>query len=197
MQKILGGTLAIAAVGLAGCSSQPVPTGTSSGRVPPGWSTPAESGDARILPDDYEAFIDEWSQVLIRNMNEYPAFQNLPYRATVLFGDIVNKTDIISSVEFESVREGIKNRLLGSQTFNQRFRFLISRAQLDSLRRQEVNKPVAQERFDEMHTYLLNGTMFRVSRGDTHAYRMTYQLVNFETGEIVFAKEYYGKRFGR
>lgn len=193
--KTLALSLAVPALALAGC--QQPPQGTSSGRVPGGWSTPAEAGDARPLPDDYMAFADQWTQSLIRDLPGIPAFTDLPYRATILFGDIVNKTDIISSVEFEAVREKMKNNLMRSQTFNNNFRFLISRAHLDELRRREVNAPVEQQRFDENHTYLLNGTMFRVSRGDTHLYLITYELVNFRSGEIVWVQDYEGKRDGR
>ncbi|MBX3363608.1 MAG: hypothetical protein KF866_02475 [Phycisphaeraceae bacterium] len=196
MHRLCALFFALGTAGLAGCAAPP-PTGTGSGRVPQGWSTPAEAGDARILPDDYIAFSDAWTQALIAEMYDEPAFQGLPYRATILFGDIVNRTDIISSVEFEQVRERIKNNLMQSRDFRDRFRFLISRAQLDELRRREVNQPVDQQRFDEMHTYLLNGTMYRTSRTNTHSYLITYQLVNFRTGEIVFVRDFDDKRFGR
>lgn len=195
MSKLTHAGLLLAITTLAACES-PAPRGSSSGRVPPGWSTPAEAGDARPLPDDYMAFADTWARQLIQDMPHVPALIDLPYRATILFGDIVNKTDIISSVEFEMIREKIKNNLMRSRDFNDNFRFLISRAQLDELRRREVNKPVDQQRFDEQHTYLLNGTMFRVSRGDTHTYLITFQLVNFASGEIIWVQDYEGKRYG-
>lgn len=194
---VRSGAAVVASLGfvLGGC--QAPPTGTSSGRVPAGWSTPAEAGDARPLPDDYLSFVDVWCQALVRDLPGVPAFANLPYRATILFGDIYNRTDIISSTEFEAIRKKMQVTLMQSETFNNNFRFLISRAHLDELRRREVNTPVEQQRFDVDHTYLLNGTMYRISRGDTHLYMITYELVNFRTGEIVWTRDYEGKRYGR
>lgn len=184
-----------ALVVMSACQAAP-PRGTSSGRVPVGWSTPAEAGDARPLPDDLIAFSDDWAQSLMRDLPEIPAFTEDRGRATILYGDILNKTDFVSSTDFETVRERIKNQLMKSQSFKNRFRFLISRAQLDELRRREVSDPTMADRFDQDHTYLLNATMFRIGRSDTHYYLMTFELVNFLTGEIIWTDDYETKRYG-
>jgi hypothetical protein len=190
------GTIALAAAMLAACSSTPPPPrGSSGGRIPTEASTPAEVADPRILPADYMAFADEASQGLIRDLPDVPAFHDTPSRITILFGDMQNETGIISSTEFAMVREKIKNNLLRSRTFNDNFRFLISRAQLDELRRREVNTPTDPTRFDEQHTYLLNGTMFRVNRGNVNMYLVTFQLVNFTTGEVVWLRDYESKQW--
>lgn len=184
------------AVFAAGCQAPP-PPGTGSGRVPVGWSTPAEAGDARVLPDDYVEFSDQAVRALMNDLPDIAAFRDMEERATILYGDIYNRTANISSVEFETVRERIKNNLMQSRTFNEKFRVIIARAQLDELRRREVNRPVEEERFDEANTYLLNGTMYRIGRGDTHYYLMTFELVNFRSGEIVWVNDYESKRYGR
>lgn len=189
------GLFAAAALLLSACQATP-PTGTSSGRVPVGWSTPAEAGDARPLPDDLIAFSDDWAQSLIRDLPEIPEFADAPSRATIIYGDIVNKTDFVASTDFETVRERIKNQLMKSRTFKNHFRFLISRAQLDELRRREVNDPTMRDRFDQGHTYLLHGTMYRMGRGDTHYFLMTFELVDFLTGEIIWTDDYETKRYG-
>ena len=194
-RKLLLALVVGSLVVMTACQSSP-PRGTSSGRVPVGWSTPAEAGDARPLPDDLIAFSDDWAQSLMRDLPEIPVFSNAPTRATILYGDILNKTDFVSSTDFETVRERIKNQLMKSQSFKNRFRFLIARAQLDELRRREVNDPTMTDRFDQSHTYLLNGTMFRVGRGDTHYYLMTFELVDFTSGEIIWTDDYETKRFG-
>ncbi len=191
--------LMLSALGLAvlsGCATPP-PRGSGSGRVPVGWSTPAEAGDARVLPDDLLAFADEWSQSLMEDLGSLEEFAGRGPVATIVYGDIRNRTDIISSEEFELVRERIKDNLLKSRTFRERFRFLISRAQLEELRAQEVSDPGVGVRFDEEHTYLLNGSMFRIGRGDTHTYYFNFELVRFSDGAIIWSERYEGKRYGR
>lgn len=181
---------------LGGCQTPP-PTGSGSGRVPVGWSTPAEAGDARPLPDDLIAFSDDWSQSLMRDLADLPEFAPGPERVTIVYGDIQNKTDYVSSEEFELVRERIKDNLLTSRTFRERFRFIIGRAQLEELRAREVGDPGVGVRFDERSTYLLNGSMFRIGRGDTQTYYFNFELVNFGDGTIVWSDRYEGKRYGR
>ncbi|MCA9273403.1 MAG: hypothetical protein KDA31_10180 [Phycisphaerales bacterium] len=194
---LLAGTVACGAMLGAGCASTPPPPrGTSGGRVPIEATTRAEHYDPRILPADYMAFADEAAQGLIIDLPEIPEFTEAPGRPTIIFGDIQNETGIISSSEFELVREKIKNNLLRSRTFNNNFRFLIGRSQLDELRRREVNSPTNPARFDEANTYFLNGTMYRVERGrgDVNMYLVTFQLVNFDTGQVLWLRDYQSKR---
>lgn len=196
-RRLIGvGTIALASAMLAACASTPPPPrGSSSGRIPVEASTPAEVNDPRILPADYLAFADEAAQGLIIDLPEVPAFHETPSRVTILYGDIQNETGIISSTEFAFVREKIKNTLMRSRTFNDNFRFLISRAQLDELRRREVNTPTDPNRFDETNTYLLNGTMYRINRGNVNLYLVTFQLVNFTSGEVVWLRDYESKQW--
>ncbi len=190
------GTVALSASLLAACASTPSPPrGSSGGRIPIDDSTPAEIGDPRILPADYMAFADEAAQGLIRDLPEVGAFHETESRITILFGDIQNQTDMISDTEFEMVREKIKNNLMRSRTFNDNFRFLISRAQLDELRRREVNTPTDAVRFDEQHTYMLSGTMYRIDRGNVNLYLVTFQLVNFSTGQVAWLRDYESKQW--
>jgi PBP1b-binding outer membrane lipoprotein LpoB len=181
---------------VSGCSTNNPPRGTPSGRVPVGQSTPAEARDVRVLPADYMEFSDQLAAALVMDLPTVPAFAGV--RSTIVYGDIMNKTGNISSAEFELVRERMKNRLMQSQTFRQNFRFLISKSQLEELRAMETGPAGAAvgNRIDPNTTYFLNGTMFRVSRGDTSLYLMTFQLVSFTTGEIVWTKDYESKRWG-
>ncbi len=182
-------------LGLGGCSTPP--EGTGSGRVPVGWSTPAEAGDARVLPDDLVSFSDDWSQSLMRDLPEIPELRQAAERTTIVFGDIRNLTDYMSSEEFEFVRERIKDNLIASRTFRENYRFIIARAQLEELRAREVESPGVGVRFDESNTFLLNGSMFRTGRGDTHLYYFNFELVSFADGTIVWSDRYEGKRYGR
>lgn len=195
----VGGGMCVAAMlamVASGCSTNNPPRGTPSGRVPVGQSTPAEARDVRVLPADYMEFSDQLAAALVMDLPTVPAFAGV--RSTIVYGDIMNKTGNISSAEFELVRERMKNRLMQSQTFRQNFRFLISKSQLEELRAMETGPAGAAvgNRIDPSTTYFLNGTMFRVSRGDTSLYLMTFQLVSFTTGEIVWTKDYESKRWG-
>lgn len=195
----IGGALLIAVVAGAsiGCASNNPPRGTPSGRVGVGHSTPAEAGDGRVLPADYMDFAEQLASALVADLPTVPAF-NQGVRSTIVYGDIMNKTGNISSAEFELVREKMKNHLMQSQSFRQNFRFLISKAQLEELRAMETGPVGAAvgDRIDQASTYFLNGTMYRVARGDTSLYLMTFQLVSFTTGEIVWTKDYESKRWG-
>ena len=194
---LLAGSMAFGASLVAGCASTPPPPrGASGGRVPIEATTPAEHYDPRILPADYMAFADEAAQGLIIDLPEIPEFTQAPARPTIIFGDIRNETGIISSSEFELVREKIKNNLLRSRTFNNNFRFLIGRSQLDEMRRREVNTPTNPNRFDEQNTYFLSGTMYRVERGggDVNMYLVTFQLENFDNGQVIWLRDYQSKR---
>lgn len=192
-----GVAIGAAAMVLGACASQPPPRGSSSGRIPPGVSTPAEVADPRILPADYWTFADQAAQGLILDLPQVPEFHERPGRITILFGDIQNETGIISTTEFAAVREKIKNNMLQSRTFNQNFRFLVSRAQLDELRRREVNTPTNPDRFDERSTYTLNGTMYRIGRGNVNDYLITFQLMNFSDGQIVWVRDYQSRQWSR
>lgn len=190
------GMIALAASMLAACASTPPPPrGSSSGRIPVEASTPAEVNDERILPADYMAFADEASQGLIVDLPEVPQFHETTSRVTIIFGDIKNETRNISSTEFEMVREKIKNNLMRSTTFRENFRFVVGRAQLEELRRREVNTPTDPNRIDPQHTYTLNGTMYRVNRGNVNLYLVTFELMNLETGEIVWLRDYESKQW--
>lgn len=186
--------LALTLAALAACASPP--TGSGSGRVEGGWSTPAEAGDIRVLPDDLVTFSSFWAQQLIQDLPDIPQLTDGPDRATIIYGDIRNRTDVMSTSEFEVVRERIKDELLASRTFTQNFRFLISRDQLEQLRAREVSDPRVGQRFEEANTYLLNGTMGRIGRGDTAYYYFNFNLVNFLSGEQVWSERYEGKRYG-
>ncbi len=197
VRRVAGvGMVVVGLVG-AGCATNDPPRGLPSGRVDVGHSTPAEAGDVRVLPGDYMEYADQLASALVLDLPTVPAF-NQGVRSTIVYGDIMNKTGNISSAEFELVREKMKNRLMQSQSFRQNFRFLISKAQLEELRAMETGPSGAAvgDRIDQASTYFLNGTMYRVARGDTSLYLMTFQLVSFTSGEIVWTKDYESKRWG-
>lgn len=197
VKRVAGVWMLVVGMAGAGCTTNDPPRGLPSGRVDVGHSTPAEAGDVRVLPADYMEYADQLASALVLDLPTVPAF-NQGVRSTIVYGDIMNKTGNISSAEFELVREKMKNRLMQSQSFRQNFRFLISKAHLEELRAMETGPSGAAvgDRIDQASTYFLNGTMYRVARGDTSLYLMTFQLVSFTSGEIVWTKDYESKRWG-
>lgn len=189
---------------LGGCQSQP-PVGDRAGRVEVSDTTPPEAADSRPLVADYIEYSSQIADALMRDLMETsdlaPMYSD---RTTILYGDIKNETGIVSTNEFEVVRERTKNRLKQSRTFNDKFRFLTSRQRLEELQRTELggdlfNKDasgrVTNPRIDPADTLLLNGTMYRIARGPTSYYLMTFELVRFSDGEIVWTNDYETKRW--
>ena len=77
------------------------------------------------------------------------------------------------------------------------YRVLIDRYRLEELRAREVDDPNVGQRIDPNNTFLLNGSMYRTGRGDTHLYYFNFELVDFSVGEVVWSDRYEGKRYGR
>ncbi|MCL4221591.1 MAG: hypothetical protein KJZ65_09485 [Phycisphaerales bacterium] len=189
---------------LSGCASQP-PVGERSGRVNPSDTTPPEAADSRPLVADFIQYSDQIASALMRDMMDSEQLAPMHAdRTTVLYGDIKNETGIVSTNDFEVVRERTKNRLMQSRTFNNHFRFLTSRQRLEELQRTELGGDLFEKdaagrvRNPRIHpddTLLLNGTMYRISRGPTNYYLMTFELVRFSDGEIVWTNDYETKRW--
>ncbi len=197
---ILVGMLLVA----QGCQTQP-PYGNRAGRVEVSDATPPEAADSRPMVSDFISFSDQLAQRLMQDL-EYtdqlaPAYSD---RTTILYGDIKNETGMVSTNDFEVVRERMKNRLKQSRTFNQKFRFLTSRQRLEELQRTELGDDlfktdsagrVQNPRIHPEDTLLLNGTIYRIGRGGTSYYLMTFELVRFSDGEIVWVNDYEIKRW--
>ncbi|RMH11764.1 MAG: hypothetical protein D6695_08410 [Planctomycetota bacterium] len=203
MREMLG-VLAVVGLVLCSCESQP-PVGDRAGRVEVSDTTPPEAADARPLVADFIAYSDQIAEALMRDMLNTPELAPLHSdRTTVLYGDIKNETGIVSTNDFEVVRERTKNRLKQSRMFNDRFRFLTSRQRLEELQQTELGDDlfetdargrVLNPRIHPEDTLLLNGTMYRISRGPTSYYLMTFELVRFSDGEIVWTNDYETKRW--
>jgi hypothetical protein len=196
--------LASALVFAAGCQSPP-PYGNRAGRVDVSDATPPEMADSRPMVADFVSFSDQLAQRLMADLEATPTLAPAyAPRTTILYGDIKNETGIVSTNDFEVVRERMKNRLMQSRTFNEKFRFLTSRQRLEELQRTELGDDltktdaagrVQNPRIHPDDTMLLNGTMYRVGRGDTSYYLMTFELVRFSDGEIVWVNDYETKRW--
>jgi PBP1b-binding outer membrane lipoprotein LpoB len=183
---------------LGGC--QP-PRGDGGGRVEVTDTTRAERNDARVLPSALFESSDMISQQLASDLKGVPEL-NGQYRATVVFGDIVNKTGIVSTTDFEAFRTRIRQQLMQSQNVLRNVRFVEMKQRIDPLIQRETSKNsdllqegTRPERKDlnPAYTYFLNGEMYRVERGGSsvNTYLMSYNLTNMETGEIIWTNAPY------
>ncbi len=188
MKGVLIGLGAVwAAVLMVGCP----PKGTSAGRVDPTTTTDAERGSRKVLPVALMEFSDEVPRQLAQDLADLPIIRDTPGRVTVLMGDLNNKTGIVSSSEFEMVRSRIRNNLLQSDYVKQKLRFVESWDRMGWLMERELGSTQgARPPEDASVAYALNGDFYRIERGDTNLYYMEFQLVHFETNEIVFSKRY-------
>ncbi len=186
-------TLVTLTATLTGC--QP-PRGDSGGRAEVTDTTRAERNDARVLPASLFEHSDAVAQQLASDLKDVPAL-NGDYRATIVFGDIVNKTGIVSTTDFEAFRTRIRQKLMQSQNVLRNVRFVEMKQRIDPLIQretskntdllQEGNRPERKD-LNPAYTYFLNGEMYRIERGGgaSNTYMMGYNLVNMETGELVW-----------
>src|SRR5690606_34478456 len=132
----------------------------------------------------------------MRTIRELPPGQ----RATVILGDINNRTEVVSSTDFEAMRARLRNNLLNSMATD-RLRCVENRAPLNQLRQREMvlpeEGPVEPGAYDPQTTYALNGDFYRIARGSTNLYYMEFQLVHFGSNEIVFSNRYEVKQSPR
>ncbi len=183
-------TILVGLLAVSGCDTPPV--GHRSGRVDTSVTTDAEVRSTRVLPVALLEFSDQVPQALVQDLADIPAIQELPGRATIVMGDLNNRTGNISSDEFELIRSRVRNSLLQSRYVRDRLRFVESRARMDYLRERELGAAApSQTQHDPDSAFALNGDFYRIGRrGSVNQYYMEFQLVHFKTNEIVFSKRY-------
>lgn len=190
--------LALTLVTLAGCQPPPGDTG---GRVDVTRTTPAERNDARVNTASLFEFSDQVAQQLAADLSSVPEL-NDQYRATIVFGDIVNKTGIVSTNDFEAFRTRIRGKLMQSRSILKNVQFVENKARADDLIRREtgssgdlLQEGTRQERapLNAEYTYFLNGNMYRVERGGSavNTYLMNFELTNMKSGAIIWTNEPY------
>ncbi len=204
--KCLVAGLAVLVVGsLVGCQPPPGDTG---GRVDVSRTTPAERNDARVNTSSLFEFSDQIAQQLAADMAEVPEL-NDQYRATVVFGDIVNKTTIVSTSDFEAFRTRIRSKLMQSRNVLKNVQFVADRASADALIRRETStsgdllqdgggRP-GRAPLNAAYTYFLNGEMYRIERGNAsvNTYSMSFNLMNMETGALIWSSAPYDVKQAR
>ena len=186
---------------LAALPSCAPPKGQNTGRIEVSDTTRAEARSPGVMPVALIEFSDQVAQELAADLTALPEF-NTGSRVTLVFGDIANKTGIVSTTDFEAFRTRVRSKLMTSQTVRDKVRFVENRARVDDLRRREQgsSQDLLQEdgrsgraRLNERYTYFLDGDMYRVARGgDTvNMYLLNFNLTNMADGEIVWSNSPY------
>jgi len=194
MKHVMGVTAvfaAAAAMNLVGC--QPPPRGKDPGRVEVTNTTPADRADPQVQLTAQHEFSDQVAQQLVADLQKVPQL-NGQYRATVVFGDIVNKTTIVPTSDFEAFRTRIRAKLMQSQYVLKNIRFVENKARVDDLIHKEGGDG-GRAGLNPQYTFFLNGEMYRSERNENrqqvNEYNMTYNLVSMDSGEIIWSSSPY------
>lgn len=197
---ISAAAIAFAGLTVGGCSP---PQGASGGRVETTDTTRAERYSTQVLPASLVEFSDQVAQQLAADLSEQPEL-NRDFRVSVVFGDIVNKTGIVPTSDFEAFRTRVRQKLMQSPQFRDKVRFIESRARWSSVVNRELggsgNEDLLQEGsrtgnsrgLNPEYTYFLNGEMYRVERGGrTNLYLMSFNLMKASDSELVWESSPY------
>jgi len=191
--RVVSGVVLAGVLVLGGCAAQ-APRGEHNGRVETTDTTPAEKYSPEVQLTAQHEFTDQVAQQLAADLSQVPEL-NRGGRVTVVFGDIVNRTQIVPTSEFEGFRTRIRSKLMQSQNILKNVRFIENRARLESLRSRELGGDGARtSSVDPASTFFLNGEMYRATRGareEVNEYLMSYDLMSADTGEIVWHSQQY------
>jgi hypothetical protein len=141
-------------------------------------------------------FSDKVAQQLSADLKAVPAL-NQDYRQTIVFGNLTNKTGVVPTTDFEAFRTRIRGSLMQSQNVLRNVRFVDNKKNVDANIRRETGTSTdllgegrRQERaeLDPATTYFLDGEMYRVDRGQSsvNLYMLSYQLINMQSGEVIW-----------
>ena len=200
------GVAGMAAAVLAGGCVTP-PPGNPGGRIDVSQGTRAEEGSRLPTTMELSEFRDQVAQQFVQDIMELPEFSQ--YRSTVVFGDIMNKTGIVSTADFEAFRTGLRDRFINSRALREKVRWIESRQRWEDLNKRELGggdllqegtgASAAARKINPEYTFFLNGEFYRVARGEDRVqmYSMTFNLMRASDSEIVLNKTYESKRLVR
>jgi hypothetical protein len=163
--------------------------------------TPGERRSDQMPTPDLAGASDEVAMQLARDIDRIIELDNEGMRATVMLGDIVNKTDTMRTTDFEYVRNRIKSKLLQSRHVVDNIQFAAGRQRTEELNRREYGEgreDLLQEgtggagiqRGNPYYSYYLNAECYGVHRGRTHLFSVTFELHRVSDGAIVFNRSY-------
>lgn len=184
-------------LGALGCK------GTDSRRVPVGETTRPELDDKRQLPVSLAEFREAASADILQKLPTMRGVSDSPGRATILLGDINNKTNNMSTNDYEYVVSGIRSNLIRSQAARDKLKFVEARRRLENIASKErvATAPAPTEAkgeevawgggsyyvpdYDARSTYGLFMDVYEIRRGKTALYYMEVMIVSFADNEIV------------
>lgn len=188
--------LALPLLTLTACNAPP--KGEQTRRVETTDTTKAERRSPLVQPAALVEFSDQAAQQLVEDLVDLPEF-NTGQRVNVVFGDIVNKTGIVPTADFEAFRSRVRAKLLSSSVARSRVRWIESRARMDELRRREAGgNPGQSQELNWGVTYFLNGEMYNVSRiegQEAHLYMLNWYMLNWtisnaDSRELIWQNTY-------
>ncbi len=197
---VLAWALVLSSLGLVGCQKTSPPR-----RVPPGETTQDELNDARQQPVSLTEFQESAANDLLQALPDVRGIAGAPDRATILLGDINNKTSLVSTADYEYITSGIRSRLIRAQATRDKLKFVEKRRRVEDLAAQErvataPAPPAAGSQeiqwgggsyyvpdYDANTTFGLLMDVYRINRGNTNLYYTEVLLVHFATNEIVYS----------
>jgi hypothetical protein len=186
-------------MGTVGCK------GTDSRRVPVGETTRPELDDKRQLPVSLAEFQDGAANDILQALPDVRGISDSPERATILLGDINNKTSSVSTNDYEYVASGIRSRLIRANATRDKLKFVEARRRVENIAAKErvATAPAPKEAtgeeiawgggsyyvpdYDANDTYGMFMDVYEIRRGKTGLYYVEVQLVSFATNEIVYS----------
>lgn len=175
---------------LVGCKSQ------QRGRIDVYETTKAETYSDEVLPVALTEFSDQVPEALVADLATIPELAAGAEPATIILGDINNKTRIVATGDFELMAQRIRNQLINSKYARSQMRFVELRRRVERIASQErVTTDEQTGTFDTGDypaetTYFLLGDFYRVNRNNVNQYYMQFQLVHAATNTIVFSDSY-------
>lgn len=195
MMLLVGGLM----LGVVGCK------GTDSRRVPVGETTRPELDDPRQLPVSLLEFQEAAAADILQALPTVRGISDSPARATILLGDINNKTTTMSTNDYEYVVSGLRSRLIRANATREKLKFVEARRRVENIASKErvatdPAPPPAQGEeikwgggqyyvpdYDANSTYGLFMDVYEIRRNKTGLYYIEAQLVSFSTNEIVYS----------
>ena len=186
-------------LGAVGCK------GTDSRRVPVGETTRPELDDKRQLPVSLLEFQEAAAADILQALPTVRGISDSPERATILLGDINNKTSSMSTNDYEYVVSGVRSRLIRANASRDKLKFVEARRRVENIASKErvATAPAPQAAqgeeiawgggsyyvpdYDAGSTYGMFLDVYEIRRGKTGLYYIEAQLVSFATNEIVYS----------
>lgn len=189
---------ALGLLALVGCAAPP--RGQDNYRVEPTDTTRAERNSPQVTVTELTEFSDQVVAQLTEDLKTVPAL-NEGHRSTIVFGDLVNKTGVVSTTDFEAFRSRIRQKLLQSKLVLQNVRFVEDRAKLEALQSREFgntqdgSRGVPGRQLNADATFFLNGEFYRVNRDgrteQSNYYGLSFNLMRANDGEVVWSNSPY------